>query len=78
MELLGMVFVTTKIPQLTSNLDTLGLDVFDDFQSSLGDEGHVLAMAVFSEETRCADNNIQAIDTSVDRHLDIAHITTDI
>jgi hypothetical protein len=48
---------------LTSDFQTLGLDIFNDLQSGPGDVLHVLAMAVFTKEAGCADNNVEAIYT---------------
>src|SRR5690242_14883315 len=35
-------------------------------------------MAVFPEEARRANDNVQAINTSLDRELGITHVTTDV
>ena len=45
-----------------TNLETFGLDEVDDFKSSLGDVGHILAMRVFSEEGRSTHKNVDAVD----------------
>jgi hypothetical protein len=64
--------------ELTSNFKPLGLDVFNDLQSGLGDVRHVLTMAIFAKEARRADDNIQTVYTCLYGQLGIPHIATDI
>lgn len=50
----------------TSNLEPLGLDKLDDLERGLGDVDHVLAVAVLAEEAGGANDNVQAVNASVD------------
>lgn len=46
-----------------TDFDTLGLDEVDDLDRSLCDVSHILAMREFTQEGRCANDNIDAINT---------------
>ena len=47
-----------EIRELTPNLKTFGLDIFNDLYGSLGNVRHVFSMAMFAKETRRADDNV--------------------
>lgn len=70
--------IENEIHELTSNLKPLGLDVCDDLDSSLGDVGHILSMAMFAKEAGCADDNVQTVHACSDSQPGIFHITSDI
>lgn len=46
-----------------ADFDTLGLDEVDNLDRGLGDVSHILAMRKFTQEGRCANDNVDAIDT---------------
>lgn len=64
--------------KLTANLKSLGLDILDNLNSGLLNVGHILAVAVLTEEAGSADDDIEAVDTSLNSELGIAHIATDV
>jgi hypothetical protein len=64
--------------ELTSNLKPLGLDVFNDLHSSLGDERHIFSVAIFAKEARRADDNIHTVYTCLYGQPGILHIAADI
>jgi len=61
-----------------ANLKSLGLDILDNLNSGLLNVGHILAVAVLTEEAGSADDDIEAVDTSLNSELGIAHIATDV
>jgi hypothetical protein len=61
-----------------ADLDALRLDKVDDLDSGLGDIGHVLAVRKFTEEGRCADDDVHAIYTRLYGDAGIIHMTTDV
>lgn len=69
--------VTTQV-SLTTHFEALRLDVLNHLNRRLLDVGHILAMAVFPQEAGRADDNVQAIDTSLDGELGITHVTANI
>lgn len=62
----------------TSDLEALGLDKLDDFERSLGDVGHVLAVTVLAEEAGGANDNVKAVDAGLDGQLGVAHVASDV
>lgn len=54
---------TERILCRETDFDSLGLDEFDDFDSGLGDISHILSVREFPEEGRCADNDIDTVNT---------------
>ena len=46
-----------------SNFDTLGFDKCDDLNGRLGNVSHVLSMRKLTEERRCADDDVDAVNT---------------
>lgn len=64
--------------KLTANLKSLGLDILDNLNGGLLNVGHILAVAVLAEEAGSANDDIEAVDTSLNSELGIAHITADV
>lgn len=63
---------------LTPDLDALGLDVGDDLKRGLGDVGHVLAVAVLTQEARRADDDVDAVNTRLDGGAGILEVAADV
>ena len=60
-----------------SNLNPMRLDVLNNFHSSLGNVVHILTMRVLTEEGRGANDDVNAIDTSLDSYPGIVHVASD-
>jgi hypothetical protein len=61
-----------------SDLNVLGLDVFNDFDGLLGDPGHVLSVRVFSEERRGTDDDVDTVNTRLDGETGVVHVTSNV
>lgn len=61
-----------------SNLDALGLDVFDNLDGLLGDPGHVLAVRVFTKERGSSNDNINTVDTGLNGQTGIIHVASNV
>ena len=59
-----------------TNLLALALDELNDFESSVLDVCHVLAVAVLAEVRRGSDDDIETIDTSLDSDSGIVHVAS--
>jgi hypothetical protein len=59
-----------------ANLLALALDEFNDFESGVLDIGHILAVAVFAEVARSADDNVEAVDTGLDGNLGVVEMAS--
>jgi hypothetical protein len=59
-----------------ANLLALALDEFNDLESGVLDIGHILAVAVFAEVARSADDNVEAVDTGLDGDLGVVEMAS--
>lgn len=59
-----------------ADLEALALDELDNLNGGLGDVCHVLPVGELAEETRCADNDVDTVDTGLHRQLSILHCTS--
>lgn len=64
--------------QPTASLETLLLDVFDHLDGSLLDVCHVLSVRVLAEVLRCANNDVESVNTGINGQLDISHVTANV
>lgn len=60
-----------------ADLQTLGLDELDDLEGGLDDVVHILAMAVFPQVLGSADDDVEAVNTSLDGEPGVAHVAAD-
>lgn len=58
--------------------NNLRLDVFNDLNCCLLDELHALSVAVFAQEAGGSDDEIDTIDTTLNRLLGILHVAPDV
>jgi hypothetical protein len=65
-----------RVLRAETDLLALALDELDDFQSSVLDVGHVLAVAVLAEVAGGSDNDIETVNTSLDGDLGILEMTS--
>lgn len=54
------------------------LDVFNDFNGSLLDDGHALSVAELAEEAGGSENDIDTVDTALDSLLGVFHIASNV
>lgn len=68
-----------KFPVRQARMEScLRLDVFNDLQGRLLDQFHALSMAVLAQEARCSNDEINAVNTTLDSLLGILHIAPDV
>jgi len=65
-----------RILRRESDLLALALDKLDDFESSVLDVCHVLAVAVLAEVTRSSNNNVESVDAGLDGNLGVVEMAS--
>ncbi|EEQ40972.1 homocitrate synthase, mitochondrial precursor [Clavispora lusitaniae ATCC 42720] len=67
---------TERVFGRETNLNALGLDKLNHLNGRLSNVVHVLAVRISSQESRCANNNINTVHAGLHGHSGIVHVTT--